>query len=82
MPITTWVAPHRRRRRQQPNAQAKGLTTARSDARVPLLERDGTALARLPSTEGANCTASQGIAVNLSGKPDSGANTAAFHEGR
>ena len=28
------AARHRRRRRQQPNAQAKGLATARSDAGV------------------------------------------------
>jgi C4-dicarboxylate transporter DctM subunit len=34
---------HRRRRRHPPNAQAKGLATARSDAGVPLLERGGRA---------------------------------------
>src|SRR6218665_1080991 len=60
----------------RPNAQAKGLAGARSDADAPLLERDGPRHAP-PSTEGANRRVSQGAAVNLSGKVDSRANSVA-----
>jgi hypothetical protein len=64
----------RRRRRNPPNAQAKGLASARSDAGVSLLERDCPARRRRPSTEGANRSTPRpqpAQAVNLSGKADS-----------